>query len=270
MFAAGGAALGMMLLVPISRWLLGFDGQVGALVGAPLGAAIAAILAVWLAKSPQLFRFLRWMVACIGIADVALTILQAWNPIARLWTIGGSRQSGFTSLLRRLLVVTGVWLILGLARPTRRFVQKQTAAILDAQIRAWLDHHLDLLIVLVEANRGSEPENSATERDNELDQLLRTIVNLENARRDSAEDPAYANAVVQEFRNAGFERPLFPSNDTDVPRFRSSDEKWNRYFERVGIIDDGDPVRVIEHPLCRHGKVVVRGKITKDRSRTTT
>jgi hypothetical protein len=254
-FAAAGAGIGMYAGAPLVRFLLGYPGEVGVLVGGPLGAAIAVWLLYLLARNTWFLTSLQFAIGMTAFADSASSLLQEANPLATLRGLIFGRQLTWKSLPKRLLGYFGVIALLQLARPRRTLALDDVMFSARLAIRDWLTAHGDFLLILAPSEPSTEPRAGSTAdfSSQESTDLLASVAALAAT---SPEDSAFRDAalgVVSAFESAGF---------TLLDSPNAFDEQLRDCYEVRGLIAPGMPVQVLRRAWT-NGRVTLRGELRR-------
>lgn len=254
-FAAAGGGIGMYAGAPLVRFLLGYPGEVGVLLGGPLGAAVAVWLLGLLARNPWFLTGLQLMLGMAAIADSASSLLHEANPVAKLRSLIFGRQFTWKSLPGRLLGYIGGIVLLQLARPRRTLALDDAMFSARHAVRDWLLAHTDLLLVLSLTQPTADPHGDLTANVNsdESSSLLASVAALAAT---SPEDSAFHDAalgVVSAFESAGFKL-------LDSPN--AFDEQLRDCYEVRGLIVPGMPVQVLRRAWT-NGRVTLRGELRR-------
>ena len=227
---------------------------VGMVLGAPAGAAAAMYAVGRLAESKTL-RF-----ALKGLMGVAFTADSLGAGALGLGAIWG-RLVGF-SLVRRVLVYTGVIALLAFTRGTTQY----DAAAYRQQIRDVMRQAVDfsaLLLCGLSAGRVEQAQAAAL------------------GYRPGAGDcgtpphrhaglPTAAEAVLLEARRLGLDGVAAPPRYTQPDQASRPRLHWDaelaRQYRAFGLIEDGDTVIVEDEPVIVNGSVLEKGRVRKYRA----
>lgn len=247
--AAVGAVLGVYLVTPVTRLLLGYR-EVGLIIGGPIGAALAVWVAANLVSRPALWKWLNRALIVGGVAWLATAIWQRVMPLRQVWQqLRGTNPSGMQTLKAAALFLA-VLALLCLARPQRREASEQLERSAAADILAWLRHQLDLLALLLSGSPTPPPPPPGTEVQ-VPSPLIAVIDKLSRCHDRGDETSAVVDEIVQEwqqFRGCPADKP---------PTFYRPE--LDEYYELFGLIPVGAPVEVLKEPiLAKNGSVVIR------------
>lgn len=255
--ACTGALLGMAVLTPVMRLLFGNDyREFGLLLGAPLGALLIVAFIRYVSQRKFLLRSLQALLGLTTVAEVVSLFLSPLNPFRLVWRTLTNRfgGKGLWGSIKRILFFIIAILLLQLAVPVKKLAREQLQENTGTAIKDWIDGHVLLLSVLAATPRGSE---QPVEPDLQDQQLLRAMVKLVQSGNENR--GVITSEIIQAFKNAGYD--FHPAVDCDV-----FNDTLLPYFTTEGLIEKGDPVKILEPPVMKNGTCVLKGRITRRRT----
>jgi hypothetical protein len=247
--AAVGALLGMLVLTPLTRLLLGMR-DVGLLLGAPLGAALG-VAAVRGASRSKWLR--RGLMAALGVATVAevWALFSGMGVLRRLRRLMGGRGSA----LKRIALYLAAGFVLVFARPKAHVSRGQQEQLAREAIDQWLNSAILLIGLLTE----SPPEVAVEDSADVLAALADKALSLRQVPDERL--PEAAEELRQELRNLGFEA------DPGAAQTLQWEEDCNDRYETFGLVAPGDRVIVEREPVVFRGAVRRKGLVRRIRGR---
>jgi hypothetical protein len=250
--AGGGAALGALLLTPLSLLLLA-NREVGLFVGSVLGALGTVALLALLATRPRLLAAVRTSLATAGAATLAGGVWQA----VRGRSYGWLKASGY---------FLAAWLLVLTVRPRHQLPTRgECAASLTEQLRALLQHDADLILGWC----WSHPERLPPSPVNTVVTAalpepvctalasLRSALAAPDAPPEELQDAA--NALLQRVEEQGYE---WKTIERGTPYM----EGMAQTFDQFALISVGQPVETLQPAIVRHGEVIQRGVLRRLRA----
>ncbi len=251
-----GALLGMLSGGPLLHYLLDMR-DAGVILGGAAGSLVFLMLVGYLVQHPRILRVVQGAFGAATILEVATMAGASINPLSLLW---GRVTKYFTGrgLLHRIKRI-GVYLagilVLQLAVPRARIRWDQLESNTRDAVQSWLSYHLNILLLLHQKTTAlpgdTESHNSALPAP-----LISSIQKLSLAPTDQRS--AVAEEVIQEYKNSGFST----FHDESGGTFENS---LYEQYEILGLIEQGDPFRILEHPVIKDGQVIKKGRLTKQR-----
>lgn len=241
-----GAILGMILLSPITRLLLGLK-DVGIFVGAPVGAFLLFI-AVWHSSKNKWLR--RSLIVFFGVASIG----EVWSLISKggifkpVWIRLGGHKSG----LKRIILYIAVIFIILTTKPKTKYDKNEHDRIVRTVIDQWLTvATLTLAILLL-----SKSKERVSLKDTSY--LIQQIMEL---RRIPSENlPVARDELIVNLKNMGY--MIEDQQNKPFPWQEKFSEKYNIF----GHVEPGDLV-VIENEaiISNEGIVEKRGLIRRSK-----
>lgn len=259
-----GAFLGLVLLTPLARFLLGMR-DVGIVLGGPIGA-FCMVLVIWrISKSKTLRRIL---IAALGIASIA----EIWRAVkgdaffSGIWILL-RRKNPRSGVLKRLVLYIAIIFLLSFSKEKLAFERMSHEEVVKSCIESWLKMAIPMIAAIQYYSTKSElvPEN----KPEIFNSLAGYIYDLHNAAPKDL--PYVADELIQEAKNIGFE------GLDGQARFLSNAEKHEEClvwipsliekYEPFGNIKEGDEVKVERKPVIVGFKVLKRGLVRRIRER---
>lgn len=254
--AAVGALAGMAVMTPLVRLLFGADyREFGLLAGAPLGALLVVAGIRYVSHHTVLLRSLQAVLGLTTAAEVVSLFLSPLNPFRLVWRAVTSRFGGkglWGSIKRVVFFIIGI-LLLQLAVPVKKTAREQLKVNCTTAITSWLNTHALLLSLVAESavRKPVAAHKEKTER-----HLLRAIAKLLQSHEQ--EYPVLAAEIIVAGKNAGYTfQPPIPVEEY-YPDLR-------QYYTTEGLIETGDPVRILEPALFKNGECILKGTLTRKR-----
>jgi hypothetical protein len=261
--AAVGAVLGLLVFMLLHRLLVGpVQLGLGVLLAGPFGAFCMVVALGWLSHHGHVRRLLQGALGAAGVAEVWLAVSGTVNPLARVWRRLTHRHPHW-SLARRLLVYLAVILLLQLSVRRPAYYGDDHAEAVRHALDQWLAGAERLQAAMWVCARFAPAGHRGNEQ---LANLARHLYSIHSSTMD--ELPISAAELLQEARNAGFERiegePVFLANDREL-KVLTWHEDMEEFYERFGAIRPGQPVRVEREAIVQEGCVLRRGLVRKAR-----
>jgi hypothetical protein len=246
--AAGcGAAVGMVLLTPLSLLVLG-QREVGLFLGGALGAAGLVTLVGALARAPALRGAIQYGLAASGFGAL----------VGGVWT---SLRGGSAGWLRASLSLLAVALVVLLARPRAGAAPADLGTELQGPLREHLRHVADLVLAWCWAHpdrqpaRPVEPAPAAALPGAVCDTLADLQAQL--AAGGAGDDWREAvEGLLQRFEEDGYAWRAVP---TGTP----FEEAMREDFDTFGLVRPGEPVRTRRAALRHSGRLLRRGELRR-------
>ena len=259
-----GAFLGLVVLTPLARFILGMR-DLGIVLGGPLGA-FCMVLVIWkISKSKTLRRIL---IAVLGIASIA----EIWRAIkgdaffSGIWSLL-RRKNPKKGVLKRLVLYIAIIFVLSFSKEKLAFERSSHEEIVKSCIESWLKMAISLIAAIQYCSVKSDQVSD--NRQETLSTLAGYIYALHNAAQKDL--PYVADELIQEAKNIGFEGleglPQFLSNgENQEERLVWASSLVDKY-ETFGNIKEGDTVKVERKPVIVGLKVLKRGLVRRIRER---
>jgi len=251
-----GALLGMATLTPLMRLLFGNDyREFALLLGAPIGALLIVTLIRYLSQHKILLRSLQAVLGLTTIAEVASLFLSPLNPFRLVWRTLTNRfgGKGLWGSIKRICYFIIAILLLQLAVPVKKLARRQLKDNTDTAVRSWLEGTVLLLSLLAAATQETAQQPVTDKQDQ---QLLQALVKLLQTGED--ERPAITSEIVQALKNAGYD--FHPPIDCTV--YHSG---LLPYFTAEGLIENGDPVKILQPTVLKNDTCILKGRLTRRR-----
>ncbi len=254
-----GALIGIYIFSPLTRYLLEMK-DIGLIIGAPLGAFLTLTGLGYLVRHPALLRTFQIAFGAATFLELTAMVGSAVNPVGMMWRSIKNRVTGggFSGALQRIALYIAGILILQLAVPKSRFQWDALEANITDSLRAWLDHHIGLLVLLSHSIRFF-PSNDQPALPSSLPAGLLTALQ-KLARSTPTHRTDLLDEVVQEFSNAGYATKKAPDTPIYLPELAEQ-------FTVLGLIEPGEPYKILDEPLFQDGKLIKKGRLTKVRQR---
>jgi hypothetical protein len=250
--AGGGAALGALLLTPLSLLLLG-NRELGLFAGAVAGSLLLVALLAFLATRPRLLAAVRSTLAVAGSASLA----------GGVWQVARGRSAGWLKASGYLLAG---WLLSLTVRPRLQLPTRSEALdALQGQIRAFLEHGADLVLAWCWAHPERLPPQLAPAAvaadlpEPVCEALLALRQSLPAGAAELHDLQDAATALLQRVQEQGYEWK-------SVARGTPYDEDMARSFDQFALVGGGQPVETLRPALVRHGQVIRRGLLRRVRA----
>jgi hypothetical protein len=257
--AALGAALGPFAMLPL-MFLLPNSREILLYVGGFLGAASLVGLIGYVASRPAMLAGLETGMKWVGIVAVPLVF---WRGLR-------GRPIGW---VRAAVSTLGAWLVLATVRPRTRLLSRdEVSGALKDPIRGIMMHEADMVL----ARCWSHPDrlgrvdpagSMASELPRPISRAMRdlrtSIRNPSSTREDVVEA---VEALLQRVEDVGYRW-------IEVARGTPYTKSLEPYFEKFGMIEDGQPVVMLDIALCKQDGVdkslvvVEPGKLQRARNR---
>lgn len=260
--ASMGALMGMMfgtwLCVLMRIQPAGYEA--GRAMGALLGPASAVALGYYVVQDDRLRRIIQWV---LGIAALGIGVseLLAWiNPAGQLWRLMRTRMSGTGrwGKLKLFLLCLALIALLQLGKPVRKTSRRQLRSTVNQAIRSWLDGCLDLMTLLLLQQKHPTMLPAASGASAITAQPLLEVLGKLSVASSAGERSDIAEELLQECENLGM---TFASNNGHG----AFEESLLDTYDVIGLINPGDAYRELESPIRDGDRVVVKGRITRER-----
>lgn len=245
--AAVGSILGMMVLTPLTHYLLDMR-EAGLFVGPPAGAFVM-VLATWYSARSKAIR--NWLKAVLGVGAV----FEIWQVAS-----GGSLFSRIFNrhkgkfFIKRLFLYVVVFFVIHISKRRMVMDRQEHERIVTEIIEQWLAGTVTLMGCLVES-QGSLPKKDEQEL---LKHISRKIMELKRVPSENLD--AAVEGLFQELKNMGFEI----SKPCD--HFVWDNQSHLRY-DVFGHVEPGDKVVIENNPVIVQGSVLQKGLVRKLRER---
>jgi len=252
-----GAVMGMFAGGSLSHYLLDMR-DAGMLTGAPAGALLFLLLLGYLVNHPRVMRTVQAAFGAATVLEIASMAGATFNPLGMLWRSVTKHFTGkgIITRFKRIAVYLAGILVLQLAVPKAKIRWDQLENNTRESIDSWLTYHVNILVLLLQASHlktelgvNDLPEPIPVTLLNSLQKLAETP--MEN-RSDIADE------VIQEFYNAGFK-------EADIPDKEHFQADYYEHFDVLGLIEPGDPFKILEKPVIKDGKIIKKGRLTRVR-----
>jgi hypothetical protein len=247
--AGGGAALGALLLTPLSLLLFG-NREIGLFVGGVVGALVLVSVLALLATRPKLLAAVRTSLAAAGAVSLG----------GGLWQAVRGRSTGW---LRAALYFLAAWLIVLTVRPRLQLPSRRDCLEdLRHQLRALLQQDADLILGWCWAHpeRLAPAPVSAASGDALPEPVCAALAALRGVLAPGNVSPEdlheAAGALLQRVEEQGYEWKT-------VERGTPYAEAMEREFDRFALIGPGQPVETLRPAFLRRGEVVQRGLLRR-------
>jgi hypothetical protein len=251
-----GALLGMATLTPLMRLLFGNAyREFGLLLGAPIGALLLVAVIRFLSQHKILLRSLQAVLGLTTIAEVASLFLSPLNPFRLVWRTLTSRfgGKGLWGSIKRICYFIIAILLLQLAVPVKKLALRQLKDNTDTAVHSWLEGSV-LLLSLLAASKHEAEQTSIPDKQDQ--QLLQAVVKLVQA--NESERPVINNEIIQAFKNAGYDC-ISPVDCTVY------NPGLLAYFTSEGLVENGDPVKILQPPVMKNDTCILKGRLTRKR-----
>ena len=274
LFAVVGAVVGMITIAGICRLALGTANE-GIIVGAALGALAFTWGLMIVAKNEALQRSIITILGIATFAEGALLIGRRWFPPLGWMT---NKTGGDASSLKRMLAYIGLIVLIWTTRCKDEFDTEHYAKVLRTRIHHQLHCILSIIAVLAQIIVKEE-----TDSPREMEPDVRTLGKVAATARkfkkaDSLQEAGdLLDILIQELRNGGYEidKPnpaLFenPTESAQPPVIKRPDilywsEEMREKYETFGLVEEGDPVAIMDEPVIQNGSVVKKGQVKKSK-----
>jgi hypothetical protein len=265
--AAVGAILGLVAYMALHRLLVGpVNFGLGIAVAGPAGAFGMVVAMGWLSRHGRMRRMLQGALGVASVAEMWLAVSGTVNPLSGVWRRLSNRNPRW-GLVRRLLTYVAVILLLQLSARRPTYYREDHAEAVRQALDQWLAGAERLQVAMCICAES----NPAGHRGNEeLAILARHLYSIHASTME--ELPISAAELLQEARNAGFERiegePAFLA---EGPRDKvlTWRKEMGDFYDRFGLIEPGQPVRVEREAVVQEGRVLRRGLVRKARGEDT-
>jgi len=259
--ALAGSVIGMLLTGFLFRLLLGVDyRQFGIIVGSAFGAFLFSYIGIVLSNNKIITRVLQTIFGVAVAAEIFTLFTSSLNPFSSLWRkLTGRFGGGLWGKIKRIFAFILAVLLLQITVPIEIVPTEQLKINAFDAIKSWLEHSIILLNFIV-AQVHIEKKTSLNNQNEKFDLLLlKSLVKLA-----TSEDPKItefiAGEITMAFKNAGYEIKSIEKEKNPV--FADS---LKTEFDVEGYINNGDEYKILEMPLYKNNKLLIRGKLTKKR-----
>ena len=244
--AAAGAALGALVLTPLSHLLLE-KREPGLLVGGIVGSALTVGLLAWLAERPSLLSALQ---KSVGVASLAAGLAG---------TVQFFKAKSF-ALLKTAGCIAACWILLLLVRPKlKEPTRDECRETLRPQIEGFLAHAIDLVLALSWFHPDRTPTDVKKSGGPPLPARVADSLGVLWAISEDKDVPVKhllgaVQALLQRVREQGYE---WKSVADGTPYDAALEEQ----FECFGAIEGGmkvemlEPARVLDNKLDKPGQL---------------
>jgi hypothetical protein len=216
----------------------------------------------WFSRHGRLRRMLQGALGVASVVEVWLAVAGTVNPLKSVWRRLGARHPRW-GLARRLLTYVAVILLLQLSvrRPT--YYRDDHEQAVRHAIDQWLAGAERLQAAMCVCARSAPAGHRGNEQ---LAALARHLYSIHSSTVE--ELPISASELLQEARNAGFERiegePAFLGGERKHEPLTWR-EGMEELYETFGHIEPGQAVRVEREAVVQEGRVLRRGLVRKAR-----
>ncbi|MBW1669177.1 MAG: hypothetical protein JRI79_07920 [Deltaproteobacteria bacterium] len=247
--AAAGALIGMLLLEPITRYLLGLPGA-----GKVIGSLLGSLALVFLCVGPLQKNAVRY-----GVWGAALG-----SEFGAMVSFVKGKMSG--KWLKKMLMSPLITLVVMYLSKKEKIIDRDKySQDIKQIISGW-----SATVVAALALSQEHAEEKRDRVDPVMGHLSAKIVELHSTQLDDL--PLTAYELIQEARNVGFGglegEPLFikKRKRKEDPTFTWSEEMAKQY-DTYGYVSIGDQVKIVKRPVILHGKIMKKGLVRKERSK---
>ena len=245
--AAGiGALLGMLVLEPITRYLLGLPG-VGRIIGALIGSFVFVFVCM---EASQ-----KWAVK-YGIVGAAVI-----GSVAQMTAFFRKRGGNW---FRKLIIYPFIVLCIYLSEKRKRFDRDRYSEYAGQIISNW---SATVVAVLALSKEFTGKTENLVHQD--INYVGAKIVELHSAKLNDL--PLVAYELIQEAKNAGFGgldgEPAFLKGEGDKKGKTTViwSEEMAKQFDTYGYVAVGDRVNIVKKPVIIDGETINRGLVRRER-----
>ena len=227
----------------------------------PLGCGLS-VWFVWGCSNSKTMR--RLVMTFLGLSAF-FEVVCLVNSVKSLFSIFRSRNRGFLFFLRLPLYLIVVFILKNTVKKPN-LDSEEYRELVKTVLNIWI-------IAIIQAAGLIVLDENSDNKDDELnkiniDRLLEYIYKLYYSDIDNL--PVVTSEIVSYLKTQGFEGfakpPLFISDSSVVQQSFIWNSEFEKKYETVGLIEEGDKVLVESVPIIKDGEIITKGVVRKVRA----